>query len=406
MHQRSQTLMTIYALVLEETPVRLWGLSASERLRRQLKEAGGVKLLASAAELPGSGQVLLLNGRYLFEVRTLVGLMSKSNALLLYPGDGSVAAAIVDASHVGDARNWMARKADVAPGELESITPVDLAAFNEALRSAQTPFLEPVSVDRKAKLENRLYGNAYKGITDLVTKFLWPRPAKKAVHVAASLGISPNMVTTLGLILVLAACYLFLNGQYFAGLLAGWMMTFLDTVDGKLARVTVQSSKFGHLYDHLIDLIHPPFWYIYWGMSLGSFEPVLGFDQEQMYWLIIIGYVAGRVVEGAFPLLGNCTIFTWKPFDAWFRLVTARRNPCLIILTVSAIIGQPDWGFIAVTFWTVASTFLMAIRLLQGLVSRFAGGPLQSWLSADDVASGPNARAHRIFGSTRGAYGA
>jgi len=398
--------MTISALVLEETPVKLWGLSTSERLRRQLKEAGGVNLLASSAELPGSGQVLLLNGRYLFEVRTLSGLMSKNNSLLLFPQDGSVAAAIVDAANVDVARACMTGKVDESSASLESVTPVDLVAFNEALRSAQTPFLEPVSADRKAELENRLYGNAYKGITDLVTKFLWPRPAKKAVHVAASLGISPNMVTTLGLVLVLAACYLFLNGQYLAGLLAGWIMTFLDTVDGKLARVTVQSSKFGHLYDHLIDLIHPPFWYIYWGMSLGSFEPVLGFDQEQMYWMIIIGYVAGRIVEGIFPLLGNCTIFTWQPYDAWFRLVTARRNPCLVMLTVSVTIGRPDWGFIAVTFWTVASTFLMVARLLQGLVTRLAGGPLQSWLSADDVASGPNARAYRIFGSTRGAYGA
>ena len=396
--------MTIFALVLEETPVKLWGLSASERLRRQLKEAGGVNLLASSAELPGSGQVLLLNGRYLFEVRTLVGLMLKSNALLLYPGDGSVAAAIVDAANVDVARACMMGQVDESSASLESVTPVDLSAFNEALRSAQTPFLEPVSADHKAELENRLYGNAYKGITDLVTKFLWPRPAKKAVKVAATLGISPNMVTTLGLILVLAACYLFLNGQYFAGLVAGWMMTFLDTVDGKLARVTVQSSKFGHLYDHLIDLFHPPFWYIYWGMSLGGFGSVLGFDQEQMYWMIIIGYVAGRIVEGIFPLLGNCTIFTWQPYDAWFRLVTARRNPCLVMLTVSVVIGRPDWGFIAVTFWTVLTTMLMLVRLLQGLVARIRGGPLQSWLSADDVASGPNARAYRIFGSTRGAY--
>jgi len=398
--------MTIHALVLEETPVKLWGLSASERLRRQLKEAGGVKLVAAPAELPDSGQVLLLNGRYLFEVRTLAGLMSKRNSLLRCPQDGGVAAAIVDAANVDAVRACMTGEADAAPDSLESIAPADLTAFNEALRSAQTPFLEPVSEGAKPELESRLYGNAYKGITDLVTKFLWPRPAKKAVHVAASLGISPNMVTTLGLILVLAACYLFLNGQYLAGLLAGWIMTFLDTVDGKLARVTVQSSKFGHLYDHLIDLFHPPFWYIYWGMSLGSFGSVLGFDQEQMYWLIIIGYVAGRIVEGIFPLLGNCTIFTWQPYDAWFRLVTARRNPCLVILTVSAVIGRPDWGFIAVTFWTVLTTMLMLVRLLQGLVAWIRGGPLQSWLSADDVASGPHARTYRIFGSTRGAYGA
>ena len=237
--------MTIHALVLEETPVKLWGLSASERLRRQLKEAGGVKLVAAPAELPDTGQVLLLNGHYLFEVRTLAGLLTKSNSLLRCPQDGGVAAAIVDAANADAARNCMTGKQDAAAASLESITPVDLNAFNEALRSAQTPFLELVSEGMKPQLENRLYGNAYKGITDLVTKFLWPRPAKKAVHVAASLGLSPNMVTTLGLVLVLATCYLFLNGQYLAGLFAGWIMTLLDTVDGKLAGLPSSPASSG-----------------------------------------------------------------------------------------------------------------------------------------------------------------
>jgi phosphatidylglycerophosphate synthase len=396
--------MTIHALVLEETTVRLWGLSASERLRRQLKEAGGVKLVPSAAELPKTGVILLLNGNFLFEVRTLSGMMTKSNSLLHSPQDGSVAAAIIDAANIDAARDCISGRQNASSAALQSISTDDLTAFNETLRSAQTPFLARVSEDMKPELEGSLYGNAYRGITDLVTKFLWPRPAKRAVQVAASLGLSPNLVTTIGLILVLAACYLFLEGQYIAGLAAGWLMTFLDTVDGKLARVTVQSSQFGHLYDHLIDLFHPPFWYIFWGMSLTGLEPVLGFDQGQMYWLIVIAYVAGRIVEGIFPLLGNCSIFTWKPFDAWFRLVTARRNPCLIILTFSAIVGRPDWGFIAVTFWTALSTILMMIRLAQGLVARIRGGPLQSWLSADDVSEGANARAYRIFGSTRGAY--
>jgi phosphatidylglycerophosphate synthase len=397
--------MTIHALVLEETPVKLWGLSSTERLRRQLKEAGVATLLDSPSELPASGRVLLLDGRFLFEVRTLSGLMKRSNSLLRYPGDDSIAAAIVDVADVESVRDFLAGKRERAPKYLDSIRPGDLASFNEALRSAQAPFLEPVSEDRKSELENRLYGNAYRGITDLVTKFLWPRPARKAVHSAAALGLSPNMVTTVGFVLVLAASYWFLNGQYWAGLAAGWLMTFLDTVDGKLARVTVQSSTFGHLYDHLIDLFHPPFWYIFWGMSLGALEPVLGFGQVQMYWMIVIGYVLGRVIEGVFSLLGNCSIFTWKPFDAWFRLVTARRNPCLIILTACALAGRPDWGFVAVVFWTVFTTAVMAVRLLQGLAERVKNGPLQSWLSADDVAEGTNAAAYRIFGSTRVADG-
>jgi len=398
--------MTINALVLGEIPVKLWGLSASERLRRQLKEAGGAQLVASRAELPGAGPVLLLNGRYLFEVRTLAGLMAKKDSLLICPRDGGVAGAIVDVANADVAGKCITGEQDAASAPLTSITPADLTAFNEALRSALEPLLEPVSEDRKAELESRLYGNAYRGITDLVTKFLWPRPAKSAVQLAATLGISPNMVTTAGFILVLAACYLFLHGHYFSGLAAAWMMTFLDTVDGKLARVTVQSSKFGHLYDHAIDLFHPPFWYIFWGMSLSGLEPVPGVSQVQMYWLIVAGYVVGRIVEGIFPMLGECTIFTWKPFDAWFRLVTARRNPCLIIMTVSALAGRPDWGFVAVTFWTVLTTLFLIIRFLQALVARLKGGPLHSWLSAADVATGPNARAYRVFGSTRGAYGA
>ena len=50
-------------------------------------------------------------------------------------------------------------------------------------------------------------------------------------------------------------------------------MTFLDTVDGKLARVTLRSSPFGNVYDHSIDLIHPPFWWWAWIVGL----PAAGF---------------------------------------------------------------------------------------------------------------------------------
>ena len=396
--------MSTYAIVLQETPVKLWGLSASERLRRQLKEIGGVEMILPSQELPPSGQILLLNGHYLFEIRTLSGLLQRKNAVLIHAGAG-IAAAVVDASHAEEARNVFGNDPSSLPDFLETITVGDLTVFNEALRSAHAPLLESVNQDAREDLENLLYGNAYRGITDLVTKFLWPRPAKKAVHVAAKLGLSPNTVTSIGFALTLAACYLFLHGQYMTGLAAGWLMTFLDTVDGKLARVTVQSSKFGHLYDHAIDLFHPPFWYIFWGMSLINFQPVLGFGQSEMYVLIVVGYVVGRLVEGVFPLLGDCSVFTWKPFDAYFRLVTARRNPCLIILTLSAVIGRPDWGLIAVTFWTVATTLLLVIRLLQGLVTRISSGPLQSWLSLDDVAQGPNAKAFEIFGRTRSAYG-
>lgn len=398
--------MNTSALVLEESPVKLWGLSAQERLSRQLQAIAGVELIQAESDMPASGRVLLVNGHFLFEIRTLAGLLKRQNTVLIRAGSGRPAAAIVDSGLASVCQDYISGRRDTPPDGLSSIAPHDLAAFDQVLLSARTPLLEPVREENRQEMENLLYGNAYKGITDLVTKFVWPRPARAAVHAAADLKLSPNAVTGVGFVLVIAACYLFLHGHYLAGLVAGWIMTFLDTVDGKLARVTVQSSKFGHLFDHLIDLFHPPFWYIFWGMSLRDYQPVMGFDLMDLYGMIVIGYLAGRVVEGLFPLLGNCNVFTWRPFDAYFRLVTARRNPCLILLTVSVIIGHPQGGFIAVALWTVLSSIVLFVRLLQGAVSRLSQGSLDSWLNADSVAQGRHARAFRLFASTRGAYGA
>ncbi len=404
--------MTIYALVSEISPVILWGLNSRQRLKRQLKEIGKesssqfgkIHWLNDLGELPENSPVLLINGLFLFDNDTLKAVLEHPESILAYDNELVAAANLGNSNQSRQVLDQMLGKRQdlpAGPGVLETR---DLQTFDENLRRSSTALLEYIGEKRKTELENKLYGNAYRGITDLVTKFLWPKPAKRVVHLCAGLGISPNMVTSAGLGLVIAACYLFYEGHYGWGLLAGWLMTFLDTVDGKLARVTVQSSKFGHLFDHGIDLFHPPFWYIYWGMSLTGLQTVAGVHQEQMYWLIIAGYVVGRVVEGVFPFLGDCGIFTWRPFDAWFRLVTARRNPNLILLTLALFISRPDWGFIAVVFWTAFTTIVLVLRLLYAVMVRVSRGPLSSWLGEPDVATGPHARSFSIFGATRGAY--
>lgn len=404
---RAEYNMNISTLVLQEpSSTRLWGLSSTERLRRQIREIGGVTWLGNAESLPTAGRLLLLDGRYLFEIRTLQGLLQHPGSVLFASADGKPAAALVEAAQAQEVMAYLAQPgSQQLPEGLQELHPGEIVAFNETLRSAREPLLEPVSTARRSELESLLYGNAYRGITDLVTKFLWPRPARVLVHWCAALRLTPNMVTSTGLLLVIAACYLFLQGHYVSGLAAGWLMTLLDTVDGKLARVTVQSSPFGHLYDHGIDLLHPPFWYIFWGMSLGALQPVFGLDFTAMCWLLVYAYVLGRVAEGLFSLLGSCSIFTWRPFDAWFRLVTARRNPCLIILTLSALFHRYDWGFIAVVGWSALTTAVLIVRLLHGLIVRARRGPLTSWLSEEQVANGPHARSFRMFAGTRGAYG-
>ena len=389
--------MTVAARIVGESPVTLWGLGATERLRRQLRSAG-IELNSTAEH------VLLLRAEYLFETRTISSLLAQPGTVLRCARDGGRAAAIVDAADASAVSAALLAAEAPLPTHLREMSPAELSNFDVKLRRAEPPLLEPVTQDRKGALEDQLYGNAYKGITDLVTKWMWPRPAKRIVRWCAASGVTPNAVTAVSFLLTCAAAWLFMQGHFASGLAAGWIMTLLDTVDGKLARVTVQSSRFGHYFDHGIDLLHPPVWYICWGEAFAELDFLGLMAEAEIYGLILVGYIGGRVTEGLFHLLADCSVFSWRPFDAWFRLVTARRNPCLILLTFSLLAGRPEWGLFAVALWTGFTTLVLLVRLLQAGVARaLRGQRLRSWMSEPDAAS-RHAFSYRTFSSTLGAY--
>jgi hypothetical protein len=144
------------------------------------------------------------------------------------------------------------------------------SAYNSALRKREPPVLERLTPETRVAVEKRLFQGSYKGVTDLVTKYVWPTPARIVTRWCALAKMTPNQVTLIGFLLVLAAFWLFWTGQYGWGLVCAWIMTFLDTVDGKLARVTLTSSKWGNVFDHGIDLVHPPFWWWAWYVGVGA----------------------------------------------------------------------------------------------------------------------------------------
>jgi phosphatidylglycerophosphate synthase len=189
------------------------------------------------------------------------------------------------------------------------------------------------------------------------------------------------MVTTAAAVFTALAFWLFLEGHFALGLMAAWAMTFLDTVDGKLARTTLTSSKWGDVFDHGIDLVHPPFWYVAWGLGLSA----AGFTWPPVtFWWVIAailgGYVIQRLFEGiAIKWLG-LEIHIWRPVDTLFRQITARRNPNLLLLTASLLIGRPDWGLMAVAIWTVLCLVLHGLQLMQALAAK-RDGPLTSWMT-------------------------
>ncbi|MEM9011696.1 MAG: CDP-alcohol phosphatidyltransferase family protein [Pseudomonadota bacterium] len=230
--------------------------------------------------------------------------------------------------------------------------------------------------------ERALFDASYKGVTDIVTKRVWPVPAFAAVRFCARRRITPNAVTALSALLVALVFLLFWQGWFWAGLAAGWLMCFLDTVDGKLARVTLASSRLGDIADHGIDLVHPPFWWWAWavGAGMGSAAGAEALLAPALA-VIVAGYIAQRAEEGWFIARFGADMHTWRPFDSAFREITARRNPNLLILMAFTALGLPAEGLLAVAAWVAISFLVHLVRIIQAhLAARRE--PIVSWMMA------------------------
>ena len=362
-------------IVVADSPLRLWGLTSAQRLQRQFARA------RATADLTEAQRWVLLRADWVYDDAFVRSLASADEDLALTAPDGGVIALSLSAASLSATEASALLTDRRAPANARLVTPAQLAdGYNDVLRKREPPYLMPLTAAELPAIEKRIFAGSYKGVTDVVTLRVWPAPARAVTRWCANNGISPNQVTSASLLLVFVAMWLFWTGHYGWGLLAAWVMTFLDTVDGKLARVTLTSTPWGNVFDHSIDLIHPPFWWWAWIVGL----PAAGFSLAQaglVLTVIVGGYVLQRIEEGIFMACFKMDMHVWQRFDSWLRLYTARRNPNLLILSASLLAGRPDIGILVVAWWTAICLVIHALRIVQAAWVR-RRGPLRSWLAA------------------------
>jgi phosphatidylglycerophosphate synthase len=380
------------AILVNACDIRLWSVSQEERLRRVLERCGLRTVLDPGDRPPECGAVLLVRTDFVIDEPLLRALVRAPDTLLVTEPTGGVRLAVaahVTAERVDEVLLLLRSRQDLAPEGaphgLAVSSPAELAsAYRHALRKRAVPYVLALAGQSPIAVEKQMFRAAYKGVTDFVTKWLWPWPAFWATRWCAARGIPPNAVTAASLVLVVLATWLFARGEFGLGIVVAWAMTFLDTVDGKLARVTATSSRVGNVFDHGIDLLHPPFWYYAWYHGLApetaGAQALLLADSASV---VIVGYVAGRVLEGLFLWRFGFEIHSWRPLDSAFRLVTARRNPNLALLTVAVVAGRPDLGLHALALWAILSLAFHIFRFGQALRRRRAGAPVHSWLAEE-----------------------
>jgi phosphatidylglycerophosphate synthase len=363
--------------------LRAFGLTPRQRLDRILDRAGLAPARNWDSTSAATGPALFLRADVFYDERLVDALLASGDVLLCRDtqnaGPGEVLAARASSN--------LAAAADAvredAASELPSLGPSDLVPdYNPKLRRFDPAYALDAKSEDLAETEKRIFAASYKGITDFVTKYVFPTPARGVVRLLAAAGIGANAVTATSYVLAAAVIFLFARGDFGLGLTLAWCMTFLDTVDGKLARVTLTSSRIGGFFDHALDLVHPPIWW--WAFAVG-----LGLENAAVQWAmggVVGGYLVGRILEGIFLAAFGMEIFTWRPFDAFFRGIVARRNPNLLLLSLGCLAAAPGFGYFAVALWTALCILVVAVRIVQAAACRWRGIPIRPWYEEDEAA--------------------
>jgi phosphatidylglycerophosphate synthase len=382
---------TCVLMLVGRSGQRIWGRTTEERLRLQFERAGvAPAAVDDPAALAGNAGdedcVILVRANAVLDPPLVEALVHNRGILLMADNAEVPIAASVPAVLAAQAAKAL-RAGDLPPDlPLRACHAGELGVnFWKRLRKREAPAALLLTPGNRRDVEWRSFMGTYKGATDLVTKRVWPRPAFHVTRWLANTPVTPNMVTVLSAILVIVAFWLFWQGNYGWGLAAAWLMTFLDTVDGKLARTTLRTSRWGDILDHGIDLVHPPFWYWAWLTGLEKYGLPL---DENTWWLalavIVGGYVLQRILEGVAIAALGMEIHIWRRFDTFFREITARRNPNLVILTLFALLERPDLGILAVAWWTAISLIVHVVQIIQAFLARRRAGELVSWMAAGD----------------------
>lgn len=211
-----------------------------------------------------------------------------------------------------------------------------------------------------ARAERFLFWSNYKGSTDFFTKYVYPPLVWLLVRPLAAARIHPNVVTIVSIVFTFAAVPFFAAGAFIPGLLLAYAMSVLDSVDGKLARLTFTDSKLGNVLDHGLDIVHPPLWYVgwAWGLSGGDLgAPVFAAS----LWMTAF-YVADRLVLAIYRNIFKRGLHTHAPIDAAVRTFISRRNVNLPLFTVGVLAGFGTEVFYAIVAWQAATLLWHAGR--------------------------------------------
>jgi phosphatidylglycerophosphate synthase len=251
---------------------------------------------------------------------------------------------------------------DTMTGRIACVDAAQQPAYVESMRRNVRPVFFPApSLDCRPLAERLLRDATQSGVLDFPALVHAPIEKWIVSHLCRTT-ITPNQITLGTGILGLSVTLLYSFGHLWVGALLALLVGILDGIDGKLARLKVQTTRIGrgeHLLDYFVEMS--------WWTALAYHFHATG--QVRYAYVILLVFFAfnslERVARAFVRRRVGRSLDDFSPFDRLVRYVAGRRNIYTWLFTFCLLIGAPATGFILLCLWGMASAVIHIFRALQ-----------------------------------------
>jgi 1L-myo-inositol 1-phosphate cytidylyltransferase / CDP-L-myo-inositol myo-inositolphosphotransferase len=338
----------------------------------------------AAMRVPSEGRILIVFADFYCDGRLLRSLaQTQTSSALIDSHPPSIIVPLLEnsgAHSVGRfpcatllSREWLSEKnraadlaqeiaLDMMTGQIASVDAAQQPAYVESMRRSVRPVFFPApSPERRLLAERFLRDATQSGVLDFPAVVHAPIEKWIVSHLCRR-SITPNQITLGTGILGLSVTLLYAFGHLWVGALLALLVGILDGVDGKLARLKVQTTRIGkgeHLLDYFVEMS-------WWAALAYHFHATGQVRYAYVIWLIFFACDSlERLAKWSVKLRVGRSIDDVSRFDRLVRYVAGRRNIYTWLFTFCLLSGTPATGFILLCLWGMATAAIHIFRALQ-----------------------------------------
>ena len=218
-------------------------------------------------------------------------------------------------------------------------------------------FRVPLEQDRRMA-ERIILDSAQKGTLDFPAYVHAPIETALISRLCKS-PVTPNQITIAGLIIGCCATVAFVTGRIGLGIIVALIFGIVDGLDGKQARVKIETTKRGKWEHHLDYLIENSWWaaIAFYLWRSGQFPNAFYFLA-----LLIASHLLDESAKRWAKMVKGRLLDDVAPFDRGFRLIAARRNVYVWILACGFLLHAFPQSYAIICGWATVSAAVHLVR--------------------------------------------